>query len=182
MTTDTALELDAERARRFSARLRIAFATLDLFLCALLLVGVFVALPDRYAPVDVASSLLVLLLLASTFGILRRTTWSEKVFRVVAFVQLAVGLLLTFTAIGTASYLSGIYGPIGRGGSVILALVAALALPYLVVLPAMKLLWIGPPPKLAAAKATAPAAKATAPAAETETETETEPETEPAAS
>jgi hypothetical protein len=144
MPTDTALELDAERASRFSARLRIAFAALDLFVCALLLVGVFVALPDRYPPVDVSASLLVLLLLASSFGMLRRAAWSTKVFRIVGFVQLAVGLGLTVTTIATASYLSGIYGPIGRGGSVILALVAALALPYLVVLPAMKLLWIGP--------------------------------------
>ena len=149
MTTDTALDLDAfepRRGRRFSARLRLAFAALDLFVCALLLVGVFVALPDRYAPVDVSASLLVLLLLASAIGMLRRASWSARVFRIVAFVQLAVGLLLTLTAIATASYLSGIYGPIGRGGSVILALVAALALPYLVVLPAMKLLWVGPPP------------------------------------
>ncbi len=143
-TTDTALEIDVERTRRFSARLRVAFVVLDLFVCALLLVGIFVALPDRFWPVDIAGGLLVLLLLASAFGMSRRASWDAKVFRLVAFVQLAVGLLLTLTSIATASYLSGIYGPVGRGGSVILGLVAALALPYLVVLPAGKLLWVGP--------------------------------------
>jgi hypothetical protein len=143
-TTDTALEIDVERTRRFSARLRVAFVVLDLFVCLLLLVGVFVALPDRYLPVDIASGLLILLLLGSAFGMSRRRAWGAKVFRLVAFVPLAVGLLLTLTSIATASYLSGIYGPVGRGGSVILGLVAALALPYLVVLPAVKLLWVGP--------------------------------------
>jgi hypothetical protein len=143
-TTDTALEIDVERTRRFSARLRVAFVVLDLFVSALLLVGVFVALPDRYLPVDVAGGILILLLLASAFGMFRRTAWDARVFRLVGFVQLAVGLLLTVTTIATASFLSGIYGPVGRGGSVILALVAALALPYLVVLPAVKLLWVGP--------------------------------------
>jgi hypothetical protein len=42
----------------------------------------------------------------------------------------------------TASYLSGIYGPVGKGGALILVLVAALALPYLVVLPASQLVWL----------------------------------------
>ena len=144
MTAAAVPEIDLERARVFARRLRVTFGILDLFVCAVLLVGVFVALPDRYLPVDLGTSLLVALLLASAVGILRRTSWDAKVFRVVAFVQLAVGLVLTFTTIATASYLSGIYGPVGRGGSVILALVAALALPYLVVLPVVKLLWIGP--------------------------------------
>ena len=44
----------------------------------------------------------------------------------------------------TASWLSGVYGSVGMGGGIILALVAALALPYLVVLPCVELLCIGP--------------------------------------
>jgi hypothetical protein len=42
----------------------------------------------------------------------------------------------------TASWLSGVYGPVGAGGAVVLVLVAALALPYLVVLPVVQLVWL----------------------------------------
>jgi hypothetical protein len=51
----------------------------------------------------------------------------------------------------TASYLSGVYGPVGRGGAVILTLSAALALPYLVLLPVAQLVWLGPRAPRAAA-------------------------------
>ena len=44
----------------------------------------------------------------------------------------------------TASWLAGIYGPVGAGGAAIMALVAALALPYLVVLPCVELVWLAP--------------------------------------
>jgi hypothetical protein len=52
--------------------------------------------------------------------------------------------LLVATLAITASFLSGIYGPVGRGGALILALAAALALPYLIVLPSAQLVWLGP--------------------------------------
>ena len=44
----------------------------------------------------------------------------------------------------TASYLFGVYGPIGKGGAVIYLFVLALALPYLVAVPALRLVWVGP--------------------------------------
>jgi hypothetical protein len=37
-----------------------------------------------------------------------------------------------------------VYGPVGKGGAALFALVCALALPYVVVLPAAELLWLGP--------------------------------------
>ncbi len=57
---------------------------------------------------------------------------------------LALGLFAVTVVAVTASWLSGIYGPVGRGGAIILALVAALALPYLVVLPVVQLVWLRP--------------------------------------
>jgi hypothetical protein len=55
---------------------------------------------------------------------------------------LALGLALVTWLALTASWLSGVYGPVGRGGALLLAFVAALALPYLVVLPAVQLVWL----------------------------------------
>ena len=81
---------------------------------------------------------------AAGIGLLGRFSWGERVARVASTIALALGLVLVATLAVTASYLSGIYDAVGRGGSVILALVAALALPYLVALPAAQLLWLGP--------------------------------------
>ena len=56
--------------------------------------------------------------------------------------SLALGLALVTVLAVTASWLSGVYGPVGAGGAVVLVLVAALALPYLVVLPVVRLVWL----------------------------------------
>jgi hypothetical protein len=58
---------------------------------------------------------------------------------VVAAIALVVGLTLVTTLALTASWLAGVYGAVGSGGAIILTLVAVLLLPYLVVLPAVKL-------------------------------------------
>ena len=43
-----------------------------------------------------------------------------------------------------ASWLYGVYGPVGKGGAALFILVAFLVLPYLVVFPAVLLAWVGP--------------------------------------
>jgi hypothetical protein len=87
--------------------------------------------------------ILIALLGASGVGLLARKPWAVQVTRVASIVALVLGLVLIGILAITASYLSGIYGPVGRGGAIILALVAALALPYLVALPVSQLLWLG---------------------------------------
>jgi hypothetical protein len=76
-------------------------------------------------------------------GLFLDKPWAERALRVAAGALLVVGLALVAGLALTASYLIGIYGPVGRGGAIILVLVAALVLPYLVVLPLAELLWLG---------------------------------------
>ena len=121
-----------------------AFGAANLTSAALVAFGVFGALPARWWPVDVAASVVSLLLAAAGAGLLLGATWAERAARAASFVALGLGLALVATVALTASYLSGIYGPVGRGGAIILVLVAALALPYLVVMPAVQLVWLGP--------------------------------------
>ena len=64
--------------------------------------------------------------------------------RAAAFASLGLGLLLITLLAWSAAYLSGVYGPVGRGGAIILVLVIALAVPYLLAIPAGELLWLGP--------------------------------------
>ncbi len=120
------------------------FGTIDLIAALVVALGVFMGLPARWWVVDVPAVAIILLLGAAGVGLVMRKPWGERVARLASMVTLGLGLLLVAVVSLTASYLRGIYGPVGMGGAVILVLVAALALPYLVVLPASQLLWLGP--------------------------------------
>ena len=63
--------------------------------------------------------------------------------RVASAITLLLGLALVTTLALTVSYLAGIYGPVGRGGALILGLAAALGIPYVIALPAAQLVWLG---------------------------------------
>jgi hypothetical protein len=120
------------------------FGATDLVAASVVILGVFVGLPARWWVVDVPAAIVASLLAAAGVGLLAGAPWGERVVRMASIVTLALGLVLVTTLAVTASYLSGIYGAVGRGGGLILVLVAALALPYLVAFPAVQLLWLGP--------------------------------------
>jgi hypothetical protein len=127
-----------------SSRVARAYGVANLVAAAVVLFGVFVALPARWWPVDAGALVVGALLAASGVGLVTKKPWADRAARGAAALVLAIGLAFIATLALTASYLSGIYGPVGRGGAIILALVAALTLPYLVVLPAAQLVWLGP--------------------------------------
>ena len=120
----------------------IAFGATDIATAAVVGLGVFGGLPSRWAPVDVPAALLCALMVTAGAGLLAGARWATAVARVAAAVALGLGLVLIALLVLSVGYLSGLYGPVGRGGAVILALVAALALPYLVALPAGQLVWL----------------------------------------
>ncbi len=149
-----------------SRRTQLVFGVLDLVVAALVLGGVYGALPTRWAPVDVTATAVALLQLAAGVALLARHRAAASIARVASFVSLGVGLLLITLLAVTASYLSGIYGPVGKGGAVILVLVAALALPYLVAIPAVELVMVGPWSRAAVAPDAAPPDDTQRPASE----------------
>ena len=109
---------------------------------ALLLVGVWLALPARYWPIDLAGSALALLCLASGAGLLARRAWGARLARVTSWIALVSGLALV-TALGsTIAHLAGSYGPVGAGGAALMGTIALLVLPYLVGLPLLHLAWL----------------------------------------
>jgi hypothetical protein len=124
----------------------VSFGVADLLTGAAVGLGVFVALPARWWPVDVPAALLTALELAAGVALVARARWAERLARVTCAVALSLGLFTVTVLAVTASWLSGIYGPVGRGGGIVLALVALLALPYVVVLPALQLVWLRPRP------------------------------------
>src|SRR5579859_5179973 len=101
----------------------VVFGVADLLGAGLVAFGVFGALPDRWWLVDGGALVVVALLGGAGVGLLRGATWAVRAARLAAAITLALGLLLVATLALTASYLSGIYGPVGHGGAIILALV-----------------------------------------------------------
>ncbi len=122
----------------------LAFAVVDLLTAVLLGFGVFVALPSRYLPVDLTAVALILGQLAAAGALFARVPWGARVAAIASLVMLVVGLALVTVLALTASWLSGVYGPVGHGGGIILLLVALLSLPYLVALPLVQLVWMRP--------------------------------------
>src|SRR5579859_446425 len=125
-----------------SRRAALVFGIADLITAAVVVLGVFVGLPSRWAPVDAAGVVLIGVQGAAGIGLLAGKPWAPRAARVASALSLALGLALVTVLAVTASWLSGVYGPVGAGGAVVLALVAALALPYLVVMPAVQLVWL----------------------------------------
>jgi hypothetical protein len=125
-------------------RAAIVFGVGNLLTAALLLVGVFVALPARWWPVDSGAAVLTGLELVSGAALLANARLARRLAVTAAAVALALGMAVVTTLALTASWLAGVYGPVGRGGALILVLVSALALPYFVVWPAIQLVWMPP--------------------------------------
>ena len=120
------------------------FGVADLVAALVVLLGIFAGLPARWLPIDLAGGLLGGLFLASGVALLANHRAAPILARASAFAALGVGMLLVLALGVAASWLAGVYGPVGRGGALLLVLVAALVVPYLLLLPAAQLLWLGP--------------------------------------
>ncbi len=123
---------------------RLCFGVADVLAGGLVAAGVFGGLPARWWPVDAGAALLAALDVAAGIALLAGARWAPRLARVASAVALALGLFVVTVAAVTASWLSGVYGPVGKGGALILALVAALVLPYAVALPLAQLVWLRP--------------------------------------
>jgi hypothetical protein len=118
---------------------RFFFAACDLVTALLVLVATFMGLPARWWPID-GSAILVAVALAAA-GVAHALGRAPIVIRIGCGIVLAVGLVLIAFLSISASHLSGVYGPIGEGGALLMLLVIALAIPYLIALPAAQLVW-----------------------------------------
>jgi hypothetical protein len=120
----------------------LGFGVADVLTGGLVAVGVFAGLPARWWPVDVGAGLIAALDVGAGVALLAGARWAPRLVRTACAVSLALGLLTVTLGAATASWLSGVYGPVGKGGALILGLVAALVLPYAVALPLAQLVWL----------------------------------------
>jgi hypothetical protein len=124
--------------------MRWVFGILDCGVALLVAICVFRFLPTRWWVVDGGAVVTSAALAASGVALLAKSKQAERIVRIGSWITLALGAALVLALVATAGWLSGVYGPLGRGGAALFGLVSALALPYVVVLPMAQLLWVGP--------------------------------------
>ncbi len=122
---------------------RIGLGVTNVLVAGLVLLGVFRGLPARYAPVDAGALVLAGALLAAGATMIANHRSYPWIARVASGIVLALGLALVAALALTASWLAGVYGPVGKGGALLYVFVLALVLPYVVVFPVAQLLWLG---------------------------------------
>jgi hypothetical protein len=136
-------------------RARIGFGIANVLIGVIVAACIFRLLPSRWWVVDGGAVIVSGLLVASGGALLKNARMAPRLTRYASIIVLLLGLAVFAALVLTASWIQGVYGPVGRGGAIIFALVALMVLPYLVVLPAVELLWIGPALKKADAKSEA---------------------------
>ncbi len=124
------------------SRVRIAFGVLNGVAGIVLLVGVFVVAQPRFWVLDVPAVLIGAAQLASSVSLLARLRWALRALAVAAWVSFVLGLLIVFLIVLTMLFLRGIHGDYGVAAMAVSGLVVALLVPYVVILPALELLWL----------------------------------------
>jgi hypothetical protein len=114
-------------------------AASQLLLAVLVSVGVWVGLPARWLWIDLPLSLLALACVVVGTGLLSQKSWAPRAARVLLWAELTAGTLIVSLLGLSIAQLAGSYGPVGSGGAVLMGTIAALIVPYLVVLPALLL-------------------------------------------
>lgn len=121
------------------------FVSLHLITAAIVGVGVFVGLPQRWWPVDAVGVVVVMVSLLAAFTV--RDPARDATTALVCKAHLLVAGALLAALLSGAAFLLGVYGPLGQGGLVVFALVMALVIPYLVAVPALELAWLRTRPR-----------------------------------
>ncbi len=124
-----------------TSRVRVLVAS-QLLLAALIVIGIWAALPARWWPVDVIGTGLAVLHGLGALGLLSGKAWGRLVSLVASWSTLVIGATAVTLLAFVVSHLSGLYGPVGAGGALLMGTMAALVLPYLVGLPLLQLRWL----------------------------------------
>ncbi len=117
-------------------RVQRFFGALDIVLAILILIGVWLGLPARWAPIDALGTFVALALTVVGLGLVNDRTWAPRAGHLLGGALFLVGLGLTGLLTTTAGQLAGMYGPVGLGGAALLFAGSAIILPYLVIFPA----------------------------------------------
>jgi len=108
-----------------------------------LLVSAFVLAQPRFWALDAPALLIAVVQLTSAVALLGKLRWARRALTVAAWLSFVLGLAIVFLIVVTMVFLRGIHGDYGVAALAVSGLVVALLVPYIVVLPALELLWLG---------------------------------------
>lgn len=121
---------------------RLTFGILNLLVALILTCGVFVVVQPRFWALDVPLALIACAQLVSGVALLLRLPWALRALSVAAWAAFGLGLLVISLIILSMVFLRGILGDYGVAALAVSGLIVALLVPYLLVLPAVELLWL----------------------------------------
>lgn len=122
-------------------RVQVAFGVWNALSAVVLWVGDFVVQP-RFWALDVPLGLIALVQLASAVALLAKLPWALRALAIAAWVSFALGLLVLSLVVLSMVFLRGIHGDYGVAGLAVSGLIIALLVPYVVLMPALQLLWL----------------------------------------
>ena len=124
------------------SRVRVAFGVLNATAAAVLLIGVFVVVQPRFWALDLPLAAIAVVELVSAVALLAKLRWAQQALALAAWVSFVLGLLVVSLIVLSMVYLRGIHGDYGTAALAVSGLIVALLIPYVVVLPALELLWL----------------------------------------
>jgi protein-S-isoprenylcysteine O-methyltransferase Ste14 len=123
-------------------RLRLTFGVLNGVTATVLIVGVFGVIQPRYWALDVPAFVIASASLSSSVALLTNRSWARRALAVAAWVSFVLGLLVVSLVVLSMAFLRGIHGDYGVAALAVSGLIVLLLVPYLLVLPALELLWL----------------------------------------
>ncbi|MEO6599026.1 MAG: hypothetical protein ABIQ16_04080 [Polyangiaceae bacterium] len=121
---------------------RLTFGISNLAVTSVLVGGLFVVVRPRFWGLDMPLALIALLQLVSGAALLLRLPWAAGALRISAWVSFVAGLLVISLVVLSMVFLRGILGDYGVAAIAVSGLIVALLVPYVLVLPALELLWL----------------------------------------
>ena len=126
--------------------MRITFGVLNAVSALVLLVGVFGVVQPRFWVLDVPAAIIAFVSLVSAVGLLARLPWALRALTVSAWVSFVLGLTIVTLIVISIAFLRSIHGDHGLAALAVSGLIVALLVPYVVLLPALELLWLNRQP------------------------------------
>jgi hypothetical protein len=121
---------------------RLTFGIANLLVGVILFGGTFLVVQPRFWAFDGPLSLIALSQLTSGVGLLLRLPWAARALRVSAWLSFCLGLVVISLVVLSMVFLRGILGDYGVAALAVSGLIVALLVPYVLVLPALELLWL----------------------------------------
>ena len=121
---------------------RLTFGILNLLTALILLGGLFVVVQPRFWAFDLPLALIALAQLVSGVALLAKLKWATRALGIAAWASFGLGLLVISLVVLSMVFLRGILGDYGVAALAVSGLIVALLVPYVLLLPALELLWL----------------------------------------